>query len=263
MKICKKCGSVSFYANGRCKPCQKESSAKWVSSNFEHVKAKKVEWNSANPDSVKASKKLTYYKHQEKNIARSNEYRLENLDAVKASQCKSKAKNREKIKIKELAYRLENKEKIKKARAKYHLENKAACNARSSSYRSRNLEKVMAKQGEWRRENPEKSKASGDAWRAANPEAVRANGDLRRARKECAGGSFSAQDVRTLMKLQKCKCIVCKVDISKKYHVDHITPVSKNGSSDFYNLQLLCPKCNLSKSAKHPIDFMQSRGFLL
>ena len=29
------------------------------------------------------------------------------------------------------------------------------------------------------------------------------------------------------------------------------------------NMQLLRAECNLQKSAKHPVDFMQSRGFLL
>jgi hypothetical protein len=30
-----------------------------------------------------------------------------------------------------------------------------------------------------------------------------------------------------------------------------------------FNVQLLCATCNLNKNAKDPIDFMQSRGFLL
>lgn len=30
-----------------------------------------------------------------------------------------------------------------------------------------------------------------------------------------------------------------------------------------WNLQLLCPTCNQQKNAHDPIDFMQSRGFLL
>lgn len=47
------------------------------------------------------------------------------------------------------------------------------------------------------------------------------------------------------------------------YHVDHIQPLALGGSNDKTNLQLLCPTCNTKKSAKHPIDFMQSRGLLL
>lgn len=29
------------------------------------------------------------------------------------------------------------------------------------------------------------------------------------------------------------------------------------------NVQLLCSRCNLSKGAKHPVEFMQSQGYLL
>lgn len=38
---------------------------------------------------------------------------------------------------------------------------------------------------------------------------------------------------------------------------------SADGSNTDDNIQLLCKTCNLSKGAKHPIDFMQSKGFLL
>ena len=37
-----------------------------------------------------------------------------------------------------------------------------------------------------------------------------------------------------------------------KYHVDHRMPLSLGGSNYPDNLQLLCPTCNLSKSATHP-----------
>ena len=35
------------------------------------------------------------------------------------------------------------------------------------------------------------------------------------------------------------------------------------GEHDDSNIQLLCPPCNSSKQAIHPIDFMQRKGFLL
>lgn len=63
--------------------------------------------------------------------------------------------------------------------------------------------------------------------------------------------------------LQRWKCAICAVSVREKYHVDHIMPLAKGGEHTPANLQLLCPSCNVRKSAKHPVDYMQSRGFLL
>ena len=40
-------------------------------------------------------------------------------------------------------------------------------------------------------------------------------------------------------------------------------PIALGGKNVDDNVQLLCAACNLSKQAKHPVDFMQQRGFLL
>lgn len=52
-------------------------------------------------------------------------------------------------------------------------------------------------------------------------------------------------------------CTYCKKDlsgvmnISNRYHIDHIVPLEKYGLNDVSNLQLLCESCNTSKSSKH------------
>lgn len=69
--------------------------------------------------------------------------------------------------------------------------------------------------------------------------------------------------VKKIGSLQRWKCAVCGACISGNYHVDHVVPLSKGGEHDPKNLQLLCPTCNLNKSSKDPIDFMQSKGFLI
>jgi 5-methylcytosine-specific restriction endonuclease McrA len=78
-----------------------------------------------------------------------------------------------------------------------------------------------------------------------------------------ADGSYSHRDVELLLKAQKWKCACCRQSVKRRYHVDHVMPLALGGSNHPHNLQILCPDCNLRKSAKHPIDFMQQRGFLL
>ena len=51
---------------------------------------------------------------------------------------------------------------------------------------------------------------------------------------------------------QEWLCAGCGIDISVKMQaqVDHIVPVSRGGTNDFENLQLLCHQCNVRKGAK-------------
>lgn len=53
------------------------------------------------------------------------------------------------------------------------------------------------------------------------------------------------------------KCVICAItnedhliDYGTNLHVDHIIPITKNGTNDIDNLQLLCRKCNVSKGNK-------------
>jgi len=68
-------------------------------------------------------------------------------------------------------------------------------------------------------------------------------------------GSYKAVDVVTLYRMQggRCASARCGRDLGVVgYHVDHVVPVSKGGTNRFGNLQLLCPRCNLTKGAKMP-----------
>lgn len=109
----------------------------------------------------------------------------------------------------------------------------------------------------------EKYKASKKAWKIKNPQKVAESHRNRRASKRNAEGLHTAADIRELHNLQMRKCAVCRISIAKNYHVDHVIPLALGGSNNRDNLQLLCPSCNLSKNAQHPVDFMQSRGMLL
>lgn len=97
-------------------------------------------------------------------------------------------------------------------------------------------------------------------YRAANPERVREWAHRR------ASGKVGRLPWGTTQKLgaaQKWKCAICRCSVRKHYHLDHIMPLALGGAHEPKNLQLLCPSCNVRKNAKHPIQYMQERGFLL
>lgn len=85
----------------------------------------------------------------------------------------------------------------------------------------------------------------------------------RRARKKGNGGIHTPADIQFLFDSQKGKCICCRKSIKNGYHIDHVIPLALGGGSEKENLQLLCSVCNLQKCAKHPIEFMQEKGFLI
>ena len=98
------------------------------------------------------------------------------------------------------------------------------------------------------------------AYRAANKEKVH---EFRMRRRGRAYGRLPAGTVAKIGQLQKWLCAVCRCGVKDGYHVDHIVPLAKGGQHVASNIQILCPTFNVRKSAKDPIDFMQSRGFLL
>lgn len=147
--------------------------------------------------------------------------------------------------------------------AKWIAANREKARAMQAKWAAANPEYVRANSLRWNKENLQHCRDSEKKRREEHPEMHKAIVHKRRALKKKSGGSFTAEEVRSMLKRQRGKCLVCKVDISKAYHIDHVMPLVLGGSNGISNIQLLCPHCNLSKQSKHPITFMQSRGFLL
>lgn len=197
----------------------------------------------------KAAKKRNalahYYRKRDKYLAYSKEYAL---------------KNREKILAKGKAYDKNNAERIKERKRLYRLAKKEE--------RAKYLEETRLKRqkqtAEYYKKNKEKLKANAREWRILNPEKARLLSAQKRAVKRKAIGKLSKDIAEKLMRLQKGLCVCCRVSLAEtEYHIDHIIPLSKGGAHTDTNVQLLCQSCNCSKQAKDPIEFMQSRGYLL
>jgi len=146
------------------------------------------------------------------------------------------------------------------------------------AWAAKNIDKLIQKNNLWRKNNPKKVremkrndylkntdryKEKARVWVINNRERYRQNMRNRKARVRNAEGTHNPEDIKNLLEVQNYKCIYCKTSLKKEYHIDHIIALINGGDNTRYNLQILCPTCNLRKNARNPIEFAQSMGLLL
>lgn len=176
------------------------------------------------------------------------------------------------------AWNKANPEKAKAIHAAYYSKNSVRINADKSAsikanpekaatfwkkYRACNKEKLKAKDAAYYILNKDKIVLRSVAWAKANPKVRRIAVHNYRAQKRANGGKLSKGLSAKLFKLQQGKCPCCSKPLGDNYHLDHIMPIKRGGVNEDWNIQLLRQQCNNQKCAKDPVNFMQSKGFLL
>lgn len=160
----------------------------------------------------------------------------------------------------------------------------ALCNtARVKDYYQENREVIIRKVVEYNRDNPAR-KAYMDEylpeWHKRNPNYTRerarkrrnrlrqvpehwadeqlkrrVEASRRRAAKTMAGGDCTPKELQQMYEDQGGLCAYCEIPLFGTYHADHMLPLSRGGSSDWTNIALTCPQCNIRKSAKTAEEF--------
>ena len=144
-----------------------------------------------------------------------------------------------------------------KQHKQYAIKNVDKLHSYITKYNFDNRVKRRAYSKEWVEQNRDKYRKTQRAWKTKNIESVRMRGRLYQAARRTGSDKQKPSFVQELMQIQGGLCVVCKVDIRNKFHLDHILPVSRGGSGEKDNLQLLCVNCNCRKSARHPDVFMK------
>lgn len=161
-------------------------------------------------------------------------------------------------------YRAENREMLNKSTMDWRKANPEKYAEYQRQYQETHRAETRKRASEWRKNNPERLKDSSRIWRKENPDLNTLKSQRYRARKLQTGADLPKDTIKSLMVLQRGKCAVCKVSLAEAgRHLDHIMPLALGGLHSSENVQLLCPPCNLTKHAKHPVEFMQQKGFLL
>jgi len=165
----------------------------------------------------------------------------------------------------------ENKEKISAYHAEWHQRKKATDptymqrqREKTAAYFKAHPERLKENNAKRRSENAEETKRYNREWFARNKNKRSAYQQNRRKRVLATGGKISPDIQKNLMALQQGRCACCRCDLTKAVvNLDHVMPLALGGEHADKNMQLLCKTCNNQKYAKHPVDFMQEKGFLL
>ena len=258
-KLCTQCGEIKLIDDfqkasvsarsktgirSECKECKRLAGRRYHQANRETVNARKREYDITR----KPIRQDRYQKNRDEILAKNREYASRNKEA-------NAERNRQ--------YYQQNKEMIKLQQAAYRQANHARLMEKHREWRKANEVTQIAKRREYYLSIKDSHNQYSAEYYKNNPVRVNAIRAARRARELNAEGRYTQEDVIFLISMQRGKCACCRESIAVKYHVDHIVPLSAGGSNYRSNLQLLCPSCNLQKSNKNPIEFMQQKGFLL
>ncbi len=146
--------------------------------------------------------------------------------------------------------------------------------AYQKQYREENDERRRFLLKRWQTENAEKQRLKRienaeilrrktREWQIRNPEHSRLYARKRRALKLQSAGSHTVEDIRALLVKQKFRCASCLCSIRNGYDADHKIPLSKGGSNDISNIELLCEPCNARKYNKDPLAWARENGRLV
>lgn len=180
--------------------------------------------------------------------------------AVKATQRAHYLRTREKQIAAAMRWQKENPERAREiAREAYHrafARDPERFRRRSRDTYARNPQRAFGYTYAWRKRNPERVRAIERRYRQRHPEKQRHWEKLRRARRLGAEGSHTLSEWRAKVKAYEGRCHWCHETIQGKPTKDHLIPLAKGGADDIGNVVPACLRCNASKGAKWPHEFM-------
>jgi 5-methylcytosine-specific restriction endonuclease McrA len=252
-KACASCGGrVERLGNRatRCKACQGEVRRLAQIEKYQRRKeAGKVDaYKEANKDAIQQATRQRYLAKRGEKIAYAKQYREQNREAVRQALKDWRAKNRVHVAKYNAGYM-----------RTYKSRDPARWKAYGAQYRAEHGPRLRERARSRHARNKEQLNAVSRQWYYANRPRAKENAHTRRARVRGNGGRLSYGITKKLYMKQEGRCACCGESLTDGYHLDHIMPIALGGTNTDDNVQLLTPRCNLQKGAKHPDTFMRTR----
>lgn len=135
-------------------------------------------------------------------------------------------------------------------------EKSAKKKANGKAWNKRNRAYHTRKEREWRRNNPERARQRENKTRKERQKRYRLKhpetNSLIRARRRNAPGTHTKEDIELQYRSQQGRCWWCQRALNGVYDVDHVRPLTRNGTNYPNNLVVACEFCNASKGNKLP-----------
>lgn len=223
--LCKKCKKMPIYlahSSNYCKRCyetRRDATSRYAKAHRKEAKERTVKWQKAHPERMKE-----YRETAKKSPQRALSKKLYNQEYKKSH--KGKLNRRQ-------SYQ-RNLDKVLEYSKEYYLKNRKFLD----EYRKN-----------WKKNNQDKSRQYSKSYRDRHPEIVTLSTKKRRERLNSIQGTFTLAEWNSLCDSYGNRCLKCgRGDV--KLTIDHIIPISKNGSNSIDNIQPLCQSCNSSKGTK-------------
>lgn len=162
-------------------------------------------------------------------------YRKDCKACVRARTQAWAVENREELAARKREYQVRNQERIRAQRKAWYAARREKRRAKAREYGVRNREARNARVKDWLAENPEKARL------------IRARCDMKRR------GVRQIDDIERAVVFERdCGiCQICGAAVDpERWHLDHITPLSRGGEHSYANVQVSHPRCNQRKNRR-------------